>query len=242
VIGGEVFALFEVQTVDSMGSVEDTIDLNTVDIEIRFHLILRQIELCLLHLSGIVEAVIRLKLKIGAHGLAGIGFNGGSLLVGIGAVSLDEVAQESVDILGCLCHGLLQGIGCIVVIAHDLAFLGSEFGHLHDDRQCVVLACAVTAMDGSLVDTASQVTVVEVGEDRLLGGVDDNDGIRRLATTALSVFLALGDVGLTETGKLLFAVDPYDSIVGSFLKKRSPLLLQVGDALVDLFDTSFLVL
>ena len=80
VIGGEVFALFEVQTVDSVGGIEDTIDLHTVDVEVGLHLVLRQIELCLLHLSGIVEAVIRLKLKIGAHGLAGIGFNGGSTL------------------------------------------------------------------------------------------------------------------------------------------------------------------
>ena len=99
------------------------------------------------------------------------------------------------------------------MIAHDLAFFGSELRHLHDDGQCVVSSCAVAAMDGSLIDASSQIAVVEVGEDGLLRRVDDDDGIRSFGTTALCVFLALGDVSVAEAGEFLFVVDPDDSVV-----------------------------
>ena len=60
VVDGQVLALLEVQTVDTVSGIEDTIDLHAVDIEIRLHLILREVELCFLHLGRVVEAVVRL--------------------------------------------------------------------------------------------------------------------------------------------------------------------------------------
>lgn len=95
-------------------------------------------------------------------------------------------------------------------------------------------------MDGSLIDATSQIAVVEVGENGLLCGIDNDDSVWRLGTPALRVLPALCDISVAESGEFLFAVDPDDCVVGSLLELCAPLLLQVGDALVDLFDTGFL--
>lgn len=60
VVGWQVLTLLEVQAIDAVGSIEDAIDLHAVDIEIRLHLILREVEPCFLHLGRVVEAVVRL--------------------------------------------------------------------------------------------------------------------------------------------------------------------------------------
>ena len=154
-IGGKVFTLLEVQTVDPVGGIEHAVDLYAVDVEIRLHLVLRQIELCLLHLGRVVETVVGLEVEVRALGLTGVSLDGGCLFVSVGAVSLDEVVQESIDVIRSLGHRFLQRVSSIIGITHDLALFGSEFCHLHDNGQCVVFTCTVAAMDGSLIDAAA---------------------------------------------------------------------------------------
>ena len=64
-----------------------------------------------------------------------------------------------------------------------------------------------------------------IGEDRLLGGVDDDDAVRRLASAALCIFLALCNVCIAQSGELFLAVHPNHGVVGSGRKKVAPLLL-----------------
>ena len=96
-------------------------------------------------------------------------------------------------------------------------------------------------MDRSLIDLLAQVAIIEAGQDSLLGGVHDDDGIRCFLASALGIFLALGDIGIAESGKVFFLVHPYHSIVHSLLQLVAPLLLQVRDAQVDLLHAFHLI-
>ena len=95
-------------------------------------------------------------------------------------------------------------------------------------------------MDGCLIDTLAQLAVLQAGENGLLGGVDDNDAIRRLRTLVLGVFLALCDVGIAQSCQLFLAVHPHHRVVGGAGQQVAPLLLQVGDAHVDFFHACHL--
>lgn len=75
----------------------------------------------------------------------------------------------------------------------------------------------------------------------MLCGVDDDDAIGRLAATALGILLALGNVGIAESGKLLLAVYPNHGVVGGGGQKVAPLLLQLGDTRIDLLHALHLV-
>ena len=96
-------------------------------------------------------------------------------------------------------------------------------------------------MDACLKHLAAQVAILQTCEDGLLCGVDDDDAIGRLAATALGILLALGNVGIAESGKLLLAVYPYYGVVGGGGQKVAPLLLQLGDARIDLLHALHLV-
>ena len=80
-------------------------------------------------------------------------------------------------------------------------------------------------MDACHIHLLAQFAVLEIGEDRLLGGVDDDDAVRRLASAALSIFLALCNVCIAQSGELFLAVHPNHGVVGSGRKKVAPLLL-----------------
>ena len=71
--------------------------------------------------------------------------------------------------------------------------------------------------------------------------VDDNHAVRRLRATALGILLALCNVGVAESGKLLLAVNPHHSVVGGFGQNVAPLLLKLGDARVDLLHAVHVV-
>ena len=74
VIGRNVCTRLKVQAIYSMSCIEYTINQYTVDIEIWFYIIFREIIFLLLHLSRIVESIVRLKLKVGAYRLLSIFF------------------------------------------------------------------------------------------------------------------------------------------------------------------------
>ncbi len=106
----------------------------------------------------------------------------------------------------------------------------------------MALVCAVGAVYAGLVDAAAQVAVVQGGEQGLLRGVHDDDGVGGLAAAALGVLLALGDVCLAQSGQFVAALHPHDGIVGGSLQLVAPLLLQVADAQVDGLHALHLVL
>ena len=168
-------------------------------------------------------------------------FDGLRLCLSLGAIGLDEVLQEGIHVIGRLGHGVLERVSSIIGIAHQFALLGTELGNLADKGKGVMLVGTVSTMDGSLVDTLAQVAIVETGKDGLLGGVDDDDGVGCLSATTLSIFLALGDIGLTETSQVFFLIYPHHSVVGGCLKLITPLLLEIGDTEVDLFHTGHLI-
>ena len=97
-------------------------------------------------------------------------------------------------------------------------------------------------MDRGLKHALAQVAIVETGQNSLLRGVHDDDGIGSLTATTIGILLALSQIGLAETCQVLFLVDPDHSIVGGSLQGIAPLLLQIGNAEVDLLHTSHLVL
>ena len=124
-ISGEVFTLFEGQSISSVSRIKHAIHQNTVDVEIGFHVIFREMELLLFHLRRIIHAVVGLQLKIVAHSLARIGFNLARLLLCLGQISGSELLQESLHILRRFGHRFLQRIGCIVGITHESCFFGT---------------------------------------------------------------------------------------------------------------------
>ena len=242
-IGRNVGALLEGESVHQIGCIEHTIDQHAVDIEIRLHLIVRDVEQGLLHLGRIVETVVGLEVEIGTLALSGKVLDGLGLSIGLGRIFLDQVLQEGIDILRSLGHRVLQGIGSIAGIAHQLGLLSTQLGNLANNLKRVVLSLGtIGTMNGGFKDPLAQVAIVEAGKDSLLGGVDNDDCVRRLASTTLGIFLALGNVSIAQACQVFLLIDPNHSVVGSSLELVAPLLLQVGDAQVDFLHTLHLIL
>ena len=239
---GNVCTLLECQAIDAVGSIEHTIDEHAVDIEIRLHLVFRDIQHLLLHLLRIVEAVVGLQLEVGTLRLAGKVLDGFGLSLGLRRIFANQVLEEGIDVFRCLGHRLLQRIRSIVGIAHNLCLFCTQLGNLYHDGEGVVLTSAVGSMDRSLVNLLAQLTVVEAGQQSLLCGVDDDDGIGSFAASALSILGTLGDIGFAETCQIFFLIYPHDCIVGGSRKLITPLCLQLRDAQVDFLHAGHLVI
>ena len=182
-----------------------------------------------------------MKLEVGSLSLTGKVLDSLRLGIGLRGVLTDETLQEGIDVFGSLGHGLLQRIGGVVGIAHNLSLLGSQLGNLDDNGEGVMLARTISTMNGGLINLLAQVAIVETGQGGLLGGVDDDNGVWGLTATALCILLALGDVGLTETCQVFLLIDPHHSLVGGCRQHVAPLLLKVGDAEINLFHALHLV-
>ena len=232
-IGGNIGTLLEGQSVGAVGGIEDAVDEHAVHIEIGLRLIVGDVEHLLLHLCRIVEAVVGLQLEVGTLGLSGKVLDGLRLSIGLRRILADKTLQEGIDVVGRLGHRLLQRIGSVVGIAHQLGLLGTQLGNLGDDGVGVVFPCAVGTMHGGLIHLLAKVAVVERHEERLLRGVHDHDGIGCLPAATLGVFLALGDVGIAQTSQLALVVDPHNGFVGGFGQYVAPLLLKLGQPQVD---------
>ena len=97
-IAGNILTLLEGQAIDAVGSIEHTIHLHAIDIEVGLHLVVRDVEHLLFHLRRIVEAVVGLKLEVASLGLAGILLYGLGFGVGLGCILLDELLKEVVHV------------------------------------------------------------------------------------------------------------------------------------------------
>ena len=213
-IEGNVFALLEGETIGTVGGIEHAVDEYAVHIEIGFYLVLAHIEQLLLHLCRVVETVVGLEVECRTLGLTGKSLNLLGLGIGLGCILTDEVLQKGIDILWCLGHRLLQRVRRVVGITHNLGLLGTQLGNLADDGVGVVLASAVGTMNAGLKDLLAQLAIVEGGQNGLLGGVYNDDGIGSLLAQVLSVLGALGDVSLRESCQIFFLVNPHHSIIG----------------------------
>ena len=58
-----VLTLLKGQSVDTVGGIEHTVDQHAIHVEVRLHLVVGNVEHSLLHLSGIVEAVVGLEVE-----------------------------------------------------------------------------------------------------------------------------------------------------------------------------------
>ena len=183
-----------------------------------------------------------MQLEVCALALAGKVLDGAGLGIGFGHVLADEVLQKGIDVVRGLGHGLLEGVAGVVLVAHQFGLLGAQLGDFAGEGEGVVLVGAVGTVDGSLEDAAAQLSVVQVGEERLLCGVDDDDGVGCLAAQILGIFRTLGDVGLAEPCQLVGCLHPHHGVVGGIGQVVAPLLLQVGDASVYGFHAFHLVL
>ena len=105
-----------------------------------------------------------------------------------------------------------------------------------------MLVRSVGTVHRGLEDPLAQVAVVETGQQGLLRGVDDDNGVWGLLATRLGIFGALGDVGIGKASQVFLLVHPHHGIVGGSGQVVAPLLLQVGDAQVDLLHPRHLVL
>ncbi len=225
-IGWDVLALLEVQSVYTMGGIEHTVHLYAVDVEVWLNLIIGNVEHLLLHLRRIIEAVVWLQLEVLALSLLGIRFYRLGFSISLRSIFLDELLQEIIHILAVLSHRLFERIVGIVVISHQLALLGTQLGNLGYDREGVeIWVGSIGTVDACHIHLLAQFAVLEIGEDRLLGGVDDDDAVRRLASAALCIFLALCNVSIAQSGELFLAVHPNHGVVGSGRKKIARFLL-----------------
>ena len=242
VISRNILALLEVQPVNTMGGIEHTVHLYAVDVEVWLNLIIGNVEHLLLHLRRIIESVVWLQLEVLAFSLLCIRFYRLGFSISLRSIFLDELLQEIIHILAVLSHRLFERIVGIVVISHQLALLGTQLGNLGYDREGVEFwVSTIGTVDACHIHLFAQFAVLEIGEDRLLGGVDDDDAVRRLASAALSIFLTLCNVSIAQSGELFLAVYPNHGVIGSGRKKIAPLLLQLRDAGVDLLHALHLL-
>ena len=241
VVYRNIGTLLEGQSIDFISSKENTIDQHAVNIEVGLHIVIVDVELLFLHLGRIVETVVGLQLEVGTHCLTGIFLDSLGLCVCLRLILTDQTLQESIDILWCLRHGVLQRIRSIVGLTHQLCLLGTQFSNLNNDREGVVLSCAVSTVNRCFINLLAEFAVVETGQRLLLGGVDNHDGVWCFLTTTLGIFGTLLNICLTESGQVFFLVYPYDSIVGSRCQHVAPLCLQLRDTQVDLLHTCHLI-
>ena len=240
-ISRDVGALLETESVSAVGCIEHAVDEDTVDVEVRLHLVVTDIEQLVLHLCRIVETVVRLQLEVLTFRLTSEILDCLSFRIRLRLILCNEAFQKSIDIFRGLCHCLLQRIGSIVRITHKFCLLGTQLGNLAHNGVGVELTSAVGTVDGSLIHLSAQVAVLETGEQRLLRGIDDDDSVRSLTAKTLGILLALLHVGSTQSREFLLAIHPHHGFVGSFGQQVAPLLLQVGDAQVDCLHALFLI-
>ena len=107
-IGRDVCALLEREAINTVGGIEHAVDQHAINRKIRFHLVVGDIQHLLLHLGRIIETVVGLKLEVGTLGLAGKVLDGLRLGISLGAIGLDQVLQEGIDVFGRLSHRILQ--------------------------------------------------------------------------------------------------------------------------------------
>ena len=106
-IGGDVGALLEGESIDAVGGIEHTVNQYAVNGEIWFHLVVADVEHLSLHLCRIVEAVVGFQFEVGAFGLLRELLNGFCLGISLRLVLCYETLQEGIDIVGCLSHRFL---------------------------------------------------------------------------------------------------------------------------------------
>ena len=94
------------------------------------------------------------------------------IIVSLRSIFLDELLQEIIHILAVLSHRLFERIVGIVVISHQLALLGTQLGNLGYDREGVEFwVSTIGTVDACHIHLLAQFAVLEIGEDRLLGGL-----------------------------------------------------------------------
>ena len=237
-----VGTLLERQSIDAVGSIEHAVQQYAVHVEIWLYLVLADVQHGFLHLSRIVEAVVWFQLEAGTLGLLCKRLDGLRFCIGLGLVGTDQLLQEIVDVVWRLGHGVVQRIGGIAGITHQLGLFGTQLGHLAHNLERVVLRIGtVGTMNRGLVNLFAQFAIVKRGQRGLLRGVHDDNGIRCLATTTLCILLALSHIGVAHTCQIFLLVHPHNGVVGGSLQQVAPLLLQVADAQVDLLHASHLV-
>ena len=216
-IGGNVRTLLERKAIHAVGCIKHTILKHAIDGEVGLNLVFADVQQFLLHLCRIVEAVVGLEFKVGTFRLLGKLFDSLRLCISLGTILANEVLQESIDIVRRLGHRVFQRIRGVVFVSHQLALLSTQLGNLGSNGEGVVLVCTICTMDRSLEHLFAQLAIVETGKKRLLGGIHNDDSIGSLASSALCVFLTLGDVSFAQSCQLFFLLDPYQSVVGSSL-------------------------
>ena len=122
-IGWDVGTLLERKSIGTVGCIEHTIYQDTIHIEVRLDFIVADIQLLVLHLCRIVETVVRLQFEVRTSRLSGKFLDGLGLGISLRLVLRDQAFQESIHILRRLRHGVLQRVGSIVGIAHQLSLL-----------------------------------------------------------------------------------------------------------------------
>ena len=157
----DVGTAYKSQTINTMCSIEDTINNNTIDIEIRLNLIVAQIQHFLLHLGRIIETIIRLQLKVCPHLFLGIVLDSLCLGLSLWCVLCNKLLKEAIDIVRVFSHSLLKRIRCIILISHQLPHLCSQLGNLNNNWECIELTCTVCTMTRCLVNTATQITIIQ---------------------------------------------------------------------------------
>ena len=241
VVGGQVGTFLERKSVSLVGGKEHAINQHRIEVEIGFHLIFREVELLLLHLSRIIETVVRLQFEISSHGFLRIRLDGARFLIGLWRASTNQLLEESVQIVHIFRHCIVQRVSRIILESHQFGLLCTQLCHLNDDGEGVEISRSVGTMNRSIEHTLAQCTVFKACQDGLLRGVGNHDAVRRLAITALSVFLALCDIRLTQSGQVFNLVHPNGRFVGSFWQHVTKILLQFGYFVVDFFHALFLI-
>ena len=106
-ICGDVFTLFERQSIGSVRGIEHSIDENAIDIEVRFDVVFGEVILRFLHLCRVIEAVIGLKREVFTFGFTCKLLDFTRLFVGFWLIRCNQLFQESIDILWRFGHSVL---------------------------------------------------------------------------------------------------------------------------------------
>ena len=106
-IDREVKALLEGETISALSGVEDAIAQHGVDLEVREHVSVAEVEAILLHLSGIVYDIPGLEGKVAALSLAGKVLDRCHLCLSLGDKGLLELSEEVI--------GSLLGAGHLII-------------------------------------------------------------------------------------------------------------------------------
>ena len=204
--------LLECKTIELVGNIEDALE-HIVDLKIFAHFLFVDVVLCLLCAIRIIHVVPTFWLEVETV-LLDLCLDVGNLFLSLGNGWSPDLVEQVIDVLAGLCHTVFECYLRVVAIAHKLSLLNAESYNLTADITVVIFVALCTTSVVSVVDLLAKVAVAAILENWIARWTLHVEHVLALLALRCSHGSSCLDVCLWKSGKLLYVIDSYISLVG----------------------------